>query len=93
MNLPIDVVDPNQRPPRFRWRQTVDSIVGKRTVETEGPLPPAVEDAVLALVVLARAQAAEIAALKRQVEGHADRIAAQSELLGKRAEAPVKKRG
>lgn len=36
-----------------------------------------------------RRQRAEIARLRQQIEGHCHRIAAQSELLGKRAEKPA----
>lgn len=67
MKLPIDLV-PNTSPPRFRWLQVVDSLVGRRVVEHEGVLPPSVECAVLALIELATEQARQIAQLRADAE-------------------------
>lgn len=53
INLPIDVV-PGSSPPRFLWRQIIDSPIGSRILEHEGCLPPNVEEAVKALVYLAK---------------------------------------
>lgn len=64
IELPIDVV-PGRGPPRFRWRQMVSSPVGTKWVNHEGPLPPSVEEAVAALVRLAKQQAAEIEELRK----------------------------
>ena len=85
MNLPIDVVSGTD-PPIFRWKQVVDTIDGKRVVEHESSLPCTVEMAVSRLVTIAKQLLMDNAALQGQVMGMADRIAAQSELLGKRAE-------
>lgn len=92
MKLPIDVIA-NTNPPRFVWRQLTPTMDGLRVVECDGTLPPSVEGAVVALVALVKQQAQEIAGLQKQIEGHAERIAAQSELLSKKAEAAQPKRG
>ena len=62
MNLPIDVI-PNTVPPRFKWRQIIDTPVGKRTQEHEGVLPPSMEQAVLALVNIAKQLSKEVESL------------------------------
>lgn len=64
MNLPIDVI-PNTTPPRFHWRQVVDTPIGKKTVEHEGLLPPSLEPAVLDLIGIAKQLAAENAELMK----------------------------
>lgn len=51
--LPIDVV-PGTDPPLFRWRHTVSTPAGPRTVDCGGPLPPSVEGAVRELIGRAR---------------------------------------
>ena len=66
-NLPIDVV-PNTTPPKFRWRQVVDTIVGKKTVDHEGVLPPSVERVVFELVGIARQLVTENDLLKKKVD-------------------------
>ena len=50
--LPIEVVP--GRTLTFRWRQTVDTPVGKKVVQHEGALPPSVEQAVATLVGVAK---------------------------------------
>ena len=67
INLPIDVV-PGNVPPVFRWRQLVDTPVGARTVEHEGPLPPSVEVAVKSLIGVAKQLALENKELRRRLE-------------------------
>lgn len=64
--LSIDVV-PGTRPRHFRWKQVIETLAGERVVEHEGVLPPAVDDAVLALICLAKYQMKEIENLKKQV--------------------------
>jgi len=66
VKLPIDVV-PNTRSLIFRWQQTVDSPIGRRTVEHEGVLPLAVEGVVAALIALAKEQAEQIEVLRGMV--------------------------
>ena len=88
MELPIDVI-PGPGPLRFRWEWTVDTVVGPRTQVCEGSLASPIEPAVVALIGIARAQAVEVERLKEQLIAAADRIAAQSELLSKRAETPT----
>lgn len=61
-------------------------MIGKKTVDCDGALPPQVEDAVADIIALVKEQEREIEALMKQVEGHCERIAQQSELLSKRAE-------
>lgn len=86
MKLPIDVI-PGTRPPRFRWRQTVTSPAGgTQTVEHEGMLPPALEGAIAELVAVAKTLVSQCDKLEEINVGFAARIAAQSELLSKRAE-------
>ena len=85
MNLPIDIIQ--EKPRRFRWKQTTDAYGGKRVVDYEGTLPPSVDEKVAELIALAKQQAADIETLKRINQEFADRIAAQSELLTKHAEA------
>ena len=88
MELPIDVL-PRTNPPRFRWEQVVDTPNGRYTVEQEGALPSSVEVAVQRLVNMAKELMAENAGLKVMIKGLSDRVAAQSELLGKKAEVLV----
>ena len=88
MNLPIDVI-PLNNPPRFKWTQVVDTPIGPKIVEHEGMLSPSVEDAVVLLIGIAKRQAQEIKGLQRMNELHCERIAAQSDLLSKKAEIPV----
>lgn len=88
MNLPIELI-PGTSPPKFRWRQTVTTPIGPITIDQEGLLPPAVDNAVGALITMTRQLLADNEALRKQIDGHVARIAAQSELLRKRAEAPV----
>lgn len=88
MDLQIDVV-PGSNPPKFRWRQVVEFQGQRRYIQHEGNLPPSVEVAVVSLINLAKQQDGEIKALRKQVEGHCERIAAQSELLTKKAESPA----
>lgn len=85
MNLPIDVVK-HSRPMRFRWTQTIDTLLGRKTVNCEGSLQQSVEQAIADLISLAKQQAKEIAQLKDINQGFADRIAKQSDQLSKNAE-------
>ena len=90
--LPIDVV-PNTDPVVFRWKRMVDSLAGEQMVTMEGALPSMVEGAVVDLIALAKRQEQELVGLRKQIEGHADRIAAQSELLTKKAGVVTHKKG
>lgn len=65
MNLPIDIVA-NTSPPRFRWRQTVETPVGTRVQEYDGVLPPSMEQAVEALVQIAKQLEKDNAALVKE---------------------------
>lgn len=85
LKLPIDVV-PGSAPPKFRWRQTVDTLAGRQVIDHEATLPPTVEVAVVRLIGIAKQLMMENAALQGQVQGHCDRIAAQSEVIVKQAE-------
>jgi hypothetical protein len=58
-------------------------------VEHRGTLPLSAEIAVADLIALAKQQQQEIAGLQRMNMEAAERIAAQSELLSRRAEAAV----
>ncbi len=86
IRLPIDVMV-GTNPPVFRWTQLVDSVNGKQVVEYMESLPPTVEVAVQRLVSIAKQLLMENVALRGQLQGHCDRIAAQNELLSKKAEA------
>lgn len=86
MILPIEQI-PNVIPPRFRWKQVVSTPIGTRTIEHEAELPPSLEGAVIQLIGLLRLQDHEIGQLKKTNQEFADRIAGQSELLSKHAEA------
>lgn len=92
MDLPIDVI-PGTNPPKFRWRQNISTPIGPRVTVQEGTLPASVEQSVLALIVLVRQQNEEIKNLQRLNSGHVDRIAAQSEVITKKAESPQPKKG
>ena len=86
MNLPIDVI-PGTHPPQFRWTQIVEAFGRPREiVPQEGLLPPSLEGAVAELIAMTKQLMRENAGLQGQVQGMADRIAAQFELLAKRAE-------
>ncbi len=89
MNLPIDVVpqSPGVYGTQFRWQSAVDLIARGQLVDCEGAIsPPSAEFAVMELIAIVKRQAAEIEALKRQLQVFADRITTQSEMLSKRAE-------
>ncbi len=92
--LPIDVV-PGTNPPRFRWRTTVSTMdsAGHRVQDCEGALPSSVEVAVAKLVEVAKEALKDNAMLRGQVTVMTERIAAQSDILSRRAErestAPV----
>lgn len=88
MRLPIDVVA-GSRPLRFKWIQRVDSVGGVRTVDYEGTLVPSVEWSICELITLCKQQAQQIKELQRIVNELTDRVAAQSELLAKKAEKPA----
>jgi hypothetical protein len=66
VNLPIDVL-PNSSPPRFCWRQIVDTPVGSRVIEHEGMLPPNIETAVQSLIGIAKQLALENNELKVKI--------------------------
>jgi len=66
MKLPIELI-PGTNPPRFRWQQLVDTPVGRKLVESEGVLPPSIEDAVVALVKMVEHLAAENTKLKQGI--------------------------
>lgn len=84
MKLPIDVV--GNRPLKFKWKHTVSTLNGTVTQECEGSLPLTIDIAVAEVIALAKQQQQEIIGLRKQIEGYAERIAAQSELLSKKAE-------
>lgn len=67
MDLPIDVV-PGTSPPRFRWTYVIDTPVGKRCSTEEGNLPPSMEKAVEALVMLAKRLLKDNADLREKIE-------------------------
>lgn len=78
MELPIEVV-PKTNPPRFRWRQLVNTPVGHQVISHEGSLPPTVETAVVRMIGICKqlvmdnaALHGQVDALQRQIEGEAD---------------------
>lgn len=71
MNLPIDVV-PGSRPLKFKWRNTMDSLVGMRSVDYEGALPANVEVAIKELVDITKRLITDNENLKKQVAAQAD---------------------
>lgn len=85
MRLPINII-PNTNPPIFRWKQVVSTISGSQVIHHEGALPVAVEVAIARLIGIAKQLMFDNAALQGQIQGMADRIASQSELLSKKAE-------
>lgn len=76
--LPIDVVK-GSRPLTFKWRQTVSTPTGMKVIEHRGSLPASVEDSVLLTIDMVKV-------LLRENDTLMERIAAQSELLSKKAE-------
>lgn len=83
--LPIDVV-PNTNPPRFKWRRSVNTMIGKKTVDCDGALPPQVEDSVRDVIALVRDQEREIerlreqvAASQKQIDGYVEKMRAITE--------------
>ena len=67
MNLPFEVV-PGSRTLKFRWRQTVTTPFGLRTIEHEGSLPPTCEDAIKLLLDIAKQLQVENTELRRAIE-------------------------
>lgn len=66
-NLPISVV-PNTNPPIFRWRQMVDTLVGRQWVEHEEALPPTVERALVTLIGITKQLLYDNAALQGRID-------------------------
>lgn len=62
MELPIDLTCDS--PPQFKWKQVIHTIGGVHTLEHSGRLPPPVENAVAALVRIAKEQAKKIEELE-----------------------------
>lgn len=101
MKLPIEIV-PNSKPQKFRWKQTIKAPGGNRIINHEGVLPVSVEQTIVQLIESCKLQISanrvlkceveklklEIEQLKKQVKGHVDRIAVQSEIITKKIEAP-----
>ena len=87
MNLPIDVIH-GSNPPRFKWRQTIDTPAGSRTIDHDGCLPPTVENAVVLLLDLTKQVMRENAMLQGTVKAMSERVAAQSDILSRKAEKP-----
>lgn len=88
MKLPIEIVKYNlSRVTRLRWCQNIDG----RDIPCEGVAPPAMESAIVELINMAEQQQKEIARLRKQISGLCDRVAAQSELLTKKAEVKEEK--
>ncbi len=79
IELPIDLV-PNMHPLQFRWKQAVDSMVGRCTVHCSGSLPPGVDDAVAALIAITHKMETENAELR-------GKLAECTAMLNKRSEA------
>lgn len=82
MKLPINMV-PGSNPPLFRWRQVVDTPVGKRWIENEGMLPPSVEVAVASLIGIANRLALDNEKLRHINEELAEQVGARSEMSSK----------
>lgn len=81
MDLPIDLI-PNTHPPRFRWKHTVVTPIGQKTVECTGIMLPGVEESLITLITMAKKQAGEIAVLKQQIEGlHAQVVAGTEHVI------------
>ncbi len=89
-NLPIDIV-PGTSPPRFRWRQSVDTPIGRQVVDHEEGLPVIVEVAIVRLIGVARQLMMENATLHGTIDGLNERISQQNE--GKPAQQATPKKG
>jgi hypothetical protein len=75
MDLPIDVI-PNTAPPKFRWKQVVQTPVGEQTVEYQSTLTPTIEVALVKLVGVAKLLAAENKASREREAKHLDQLKA-----------------
>lgn len=69
MRLPIDLI-PNTSPPRFRWRQVVNTPLGRQSVEQEGAVSASIEVALQELIVMTRTLLRENAELQGTVAAH-----------------------
>ena len=69
MTPPIEIIS-GTVPPRFKWKQVVDTPVGPRTMEHEGGLPPALEGAIVAIINMVKQLTAENAELRKQIDSH-----------------------
>lgn len=96
VRLPIELI-PNTIPQSFLWRNTVNTPAGLVTQECRGGVPPTIEKALIDLIGIAKQTMMENASLRGQIQGMADRIAGQSEILSANAERvaeqPTKKKG
>ncbi len=66
-DLPIDIV-PQTNPPVFRWRQVVDTFSGCHAVEHMETLPPTIETALTALIVLTKQLLRDNASLRDHIK-------------------------
>lgn len=85
MDLPIDII-PGTDPPRFEWRQIIDTPNSREVLPMEGMMPPSVEQPLVELIKLTKSLMRERAMLQGQVQGLCDRVAKQSDQLSKNAE-------
>lgn len=79
--LSINLV-PSTAPPHFRWQQTIDTLIGKVTVEHEGQVPVELEGALELLITEARGYVMECASLRGIIDSLKDKVAKQEEMLG-----------
>lgn len=89
MKLPIDVVR-GTNPVLFRWRQLLETPIGMKCINHEGPLSPTVESAVADLIGVAKQLEHENVILKMQLDEvkqiNQDLVASHSDQLSKLAE-------
>ncbi len=67
MKLPIQIV-PNTDPPKFKCKQTVESLIGLTEIDHVGVVPVWLEKALIDLIALTTKQDKEIEALKKKLE-------------------------
>lgn len=65
-SLPIDKID-GTSPPRFKWKQTVSTPVGRTVVEHSGMVHMTLEEALINLIILAKQQGKQIKELQQTI--------------------------
>lgn len=89
--LPIDIVPNNAKRNTFQWKQIIETVVGRQTVNHVGSVASSLESALVDLIKLAKQQEQEIVGLRRQVEQLEERLKTQPQVAAQPTVQTTKK--